>query len=311
MKKKILVLGATGMIGHVIFNVLMNDDRYDVYGTARRIDNFAGKFPPENFKRIRAFVDADDFDSIMRVMAAVQPDVVINCIGIIKQIPFWAKDPLKSITINAQLPHKISMICRASNARMIQLSTDCVFEGTKSNYTEEDNPDALDIYGRTKFLGEVYYPHCVTIRTSTIGHELKGGFGLLEWFLSQAKEATGFKKAIFTGFPTNELASIIASHIIPNEELTGLYHVSTKPISKYDLLKIIAHKYKMDIEIKPNESFISDRSLNNNKFINATGYKLKEWNLLIDEMYNFYKSYGLYREYYDLNKSIKYWNEQV
>jgi dTDP-4-dehydrorhamnose reductase len=284
MKKRILVLGASGMIGHTIFNELSKNENYDVYGTIRKFDNWVNKFPQKNLEKIRPNVDAENFDTIMRALASIQPDIVINCIGLIKQIPL-AKDPLTIITLNAQLPHRISMVCRTANARLIHLSTDCVFEGTKGNYTEEDNPDAKDIYGRTKYLGEVFYPHCVTIRTSTIGPELKGGFGLLEWFLVQKDEIKGFTKAIFSGFPTVELASIIDNFIIPNESLSGLYHIASKPISKYSLLKLIAEEYEKEIKIIPDDSFFCDRSLDSSNFNNIVKYKANDWKSLITRMH--------------------------
>ncbi|MDP3180768.1 MAG: SDR family oxidoreductase [Bacteroidota bacterium] len=240
-------------------------------------------------KVLRTNVDADNFDPIMRALASItQPDVVINCIGMIKQIPFWAKDPLTIINLNSQLPHRISMLCKASGARMIQLSTDCVFEGTKGNYIEEDIPDATDIYGRTKFLGEVLYPHCVTIRTSTIGPELNGGFGLLEWFLKQEGEVNGFTKAIFSGFPTCVLAEIIGEYIIPNETLSGLYHISADPISKYDLLNLIADVYGKKIKINKEDGLFCDRSLDSTKFKNATGFNHLIWEKLIRKMKEYF-----------------------
>jgi dTDP-4-dehydrorhamnose reductase len=283
MGERILVLGSTGMIGHVIFSELFNSNKYEVFGTTRRstVDN--GFYSEEQKKRIRPNVDADNFDTIMRALASIQPDIVINCIGLIKQMPI-SNDPLMSITINAQLPHRISMICRTAKARMIQISTDCIFSGLKGEYTEEDNSDAKDLYGKTKYLGEVYYPHCVTIRTSTIGHELKGKLGLLEWFLMQEGTTKGFKKAIFTGFPTNELARIISDYIIPNENLSGLYHVAANPISKFDLLGKIAKSYQKKINIVPEDNFFCDRSLVSKKFNEATGYKPPEWDSLISSM---------------------------
>lgn len=287
MKKRILVLGATGMIGHVIFSELFNTGKYEVFGTARKIDSVKNFFSEELLKHLRPNVDAENFDTIMRALASIQPDIVINCIGLIKQTPL-AKDPLLSITINSQLPHRISMICRTAKARMIQISTDCIFTGIKGNYTEDDNSDAVDLYGRTKYLGEVYYPHCITIRTSAIGHEIKGKLGLVEWFLKQTDEVKGFKKAIFSGFPTCELAKIISEFIIPNDNLSGLYHVSAQPISKYDLLNLIAKHYDKKITIIPEENFFCDRSLLSEKFRKETGFEPSDWNELILNMKSHY-----------------------
>jgi dTDP-4-dehydrorhamnose reductase len=232
-------------------------------------------------------VDADNFDTVIRALASIQPDVVINCIGLIKQLPI-ASDPLSAITVNAQLPHRISLISRAAGARMIHISTDCVFNGMNGNYTEDDLSSAEDLYGQTKYLGEVSYPHCVTLRTSIIGHELKGRYGLIDWFLGQQGIIRGFTKAIYTGFPTMELARVISDYILPNEELNGVYHVSTDPISKYELLKLVAEKYGKRITIEPYDDFALDRSLDSSRFRSLTGYVTPTWSHLVDAMYHDY-----------------------
>lgn len=283
------------MLGHTLFTELNKNKNLDVYGTARSLKNLDKWFRPELRKRIRCNVDADNFDTVIRALAAIQSDIIINCIGLIKQLPS-ANDPLSAITVNAQLPHRLSLICRTANARMIHISTDCVFDGAKGNYTEEDNSNAIDLYGRTKFLGEVYYPHCVTLRTSIIGHELKSKLGLVEWFLTQKDEVKGFTKAIYSGFPTIEMAHIISEYVIPNPDLQGLYHVSSEPISKYELLKLVAEKYKKQIEIKPYDDFYSDRSLNSDKFRRATGYISPPWAELVDKMYEHYVSSWVYEK---------------
>ena len=275
-KKRILIFGVTGMLGHTLFKKLYNDTAFDVYGTTRNTSGMENYFSTDELSHIRDSVDTDNFDTVIRAMASVQPDIIINCIGIIKQLPI-AKDPLTAITVNAQLPHRMSLIARSANARMIHISTDCVFNGSKGNYTESDPSDAIDLYGRTKFLGEVEYPHCITLRTSIIGHELKTELSLIDWFLSQTGTIEGFTKAIYSGFPTVELVKIIINHVIPNEELTGLYHVSSQPISKYDLLQIMKKSYQKNIEIEPNDSFLMARSLNSEKFQRATGYKSPTW----------------------------------
>src|SRR4030067_637196 len=160
--KKILILGGTGMIGHVLFRQLSKHPEYDVYSTVRNYSEAKKYFSPDLVNKIKLDeVDADNFDTIIRSLASIQPDIVINCIGLIKQLPI-AGDPLSAITVNAQLPHRISLISRAANARLIHISTACVFNGAKGSYTEDDHSNAEDLYGRTKFLGEVAYPHCVT-----------------------------------------------------------------------------------------------------------------------------------------------------
>ena len=183
------------------------------------------------------------------------------------------------------------MICRSAGARMIHISTDCVFDGKKGNYTETDTSTADDLYGRSKFLGEVAYPpHCLTLRTSIIGHELKGKFGLIEWFLAQKGKVNGFTHAIYSGIPTVELAHIITDYILPNKDMNGVYHVSSDPISKYDLLKLVAKRYAKQIKIEPYNNFYQDRSLDSSAFRRIAGYTPPSWPELIDSMYQHYIS---------------------
>ncbi|WP_082736216.1 dTDP-4-dehydrorhamnose reductase family protein [Syntrophomonas wolfei] len=285
MKTRVLILGGTGMLGHTLFSQLMLESNLDVYATARSSEGLKEWFPVDMVSKIRTGVDADNFDTVIRALASIQPDVVINCIGLIKQLPI-SSDPLSAITVNSLLPHRISLVCRTAGARLIHISTDCVFNGSKGNYTEQDPSDAQDLYGRSKFLGEVSYPHCVTMRTSIIGHELKGKLGLIEWFLAQKSSICGFTKAIYSGFPTVELARIIREVVLPNKELSGVYHVSSEPISKYDLLNLVAAKYGKIVKIEPFPDFVQDRSLNSDYFRQVTGYKPPSWEELINGMYS-------------------------
>jgi len=290
MEKKVLILGGTGMLGHTLFMQLSLQKNLDVYATARTSSGLFLWFHPDFVEKIRVGVDADNFDTVIRAFASIQPDIVINCIGLIKQLPM-ASDPLSAIIINSLLPHRISMICRSAGARMIHISTDCVFDGKKGNYTEHDSSNADDLYGRSKFLGEVAYPpHCLTLRTSIIGHELKGKLGLIEWFLAQKGKVNGFTHAIYSGFPTVELAHILLEYIIPKPELTGVYHVSSDPISKYDLLNLVATRYAKQIKIEPYDKFHQDRSLDSSVFRRITGYTPPSWPELVDEMYQHYIS---------------------
>ncbi|MDA8235875.1 MAG: SDR family oxidoreductase [Clostridia bacterium] len=293
--KKVLILGGTGMLGHTLLINLSKQKDLDVYATARTLKGLSQWFSSELIAKIRGDVDADNFDTVIRALASIQPDIVINCIGLIKQLPI-ASDPLSAITINAQLPHRISLICRAAGARMIHISTDCVFDGNKGNYTESDPANAIDLYGRSKFLGEVDYPHCITLRTSIIGHELKGKHGLVEWFFAQEGKVRGFTKAIYSGFPTIELARIISKIILPNPELQGLYNVASDAISKHDLLKLMADRYGKQIEIEPFNEFCQDRSLESSLFRQITGYTPPSWPELVDKMYKDYISAPYYKK---------------
>ena len=278
---KILILGAYGMLGHKLFLTLSK--RFDLFATCRSFHKKWSHILPK--ERLFADVHADNFDSVIGAVESVAPDVVINCIGIVKQLDA-AKDPIIAITINALFPHHLALICKNAGARLIHFSTDCVFNGVKGNYTEDDPSDANDLYGRTKFLGELSFPHCVTLRTSIIGHELNGRLGLIDWFLSQEGKVRGFTQAIYTGFPTVEMARIIAEYVIPNEDLSGLYQVSSSPISKYELLRLVADQYNKRIEIEPYAEFSCDRSLDSSRFRAETGYRPPSWEELVTLMHD-------------------------
>jgi dTDP-4-dehydrorhamnose reductase len=201
------------MLGHRLWLNLRKE--HEVWVTVRQTSSPFPDKPEFPVRYVRADVDASNFDQVTRALASIQPDLVINCIGLIKQMGHLARDPIMAISLNALLPHRISLICRAAKIRMIHISTDCVFSGKKGNYTEADESDAEDLYGRSKFLGEVAYPpHSVTLRTSIIGRELKTRLGLIDWFLSHKDGETvqGYERAIFTGFTTDELSRIIMEY---------------------------------------------------------------------------------------------------
>lgn len=295
-QNRILILGGTGMLGHALLRYLFEKTEHEVFATARNIDEIHKYFPPELAARFcKNSINVDNFSSVIQALETIKPDILINCIGIIKQLPI-AKDVLKIITVNAQLPHRIAEVSHDFGARMIHISTDCVFNGKKGMYTEDDIPSAEDLYGRAKLLGEVNYPHCITLRTSIIGHELKGKYGLIEWFLAQKGTVQGYTKAIYSGFPTVELARIISDYVLPNKDLSGVYHVSSDPISKFDLLGIVAGKYGKKINIEPYEDFVQNRSLQSGLFQRLTGYNPPSWLELIDLMHD---DYVEHKEQYD------------
>jgi len=281
------------MLGHTLFRYLSGNPSLDVVATVRSSKELVDWLPTDQMKKVRRDVDILQIDSLEQVFAEVLPDIVVNCIGIIKQLP-QAEDPLTTITVNALLPHRIASLCSAFGARMIHVSTDCVFDGEKGRYAESDPSNATDLYGRTKLLGEVVYPHCVTLRTSIIGHELKGNYGLVEWFLRQKETVRGFRKVIYSGFPTIELSRIIGDYVIPNPDMKGLYQVSSNPISKYELLQLIKGQYGKKIEIVPEDSVRADRSLDSSIFRTLTGYNPPEWTELVREMHQDYLQ-GPYR----------------
>ena len=221
---------------------------------------------------------------MLQVIADFRPEAVVNTIGIVKQRSD-AKEVIPSLEINSLLPHRIALACRTFGARLVHLSTDCVFSGRKGNYCETDFSDADDLYGRTKFLGEVSESHCLTLRTSMIGPELSRKTGLLEWFLAQRGQTVkGFTKAIFTGFPTTELARIVEQVLMDVPTIHGVYHVAARPISKYDLLTLIRDRLKLPITIERDSTFECDRSLDATRFHRDTGYSPPPWNVMINDM---------------------------
>lgn len=289
----ILILGATGMLGHALFTDFC-DAGLEVAGTSRSRDNLAEWFGEDRAGRIINPVEAENFGTVEQALKKSDANTVINCIGIVKQLP-EAENPLKSIYVNALFPHKLAEACRSTGARLIQISTDCVFSGDKGNYGEEDESDARDLYGRTKFLGELRDSGALTLRTSIIGHELQNGHGLIEWFVNQEESVHGYRRAVFSGLPTVETARIFREYILPDRSLKGLFHVSAEPISKYELLKMTAEIYEKDIRIEPDDEVVLDRSLDSAPFRKKTGYRPPLWPKLVRSMYDDYLSKPVYR----------------
>ena len=284
---KVLVLGVTGMLGSTVFKQFFNDKELKVWGTLRSINGLQ-YFPQHTHERLLGNIDVLEQDSLVDVLEKVRPDVVINCVGLIKQLAD-ANDPLVALPVNTMLPHRLAKLCALANARLIHISTDCIFNGRKGMYTEDDISDAEDLYGKSKYIGEVHdLPNVVTLRTSIIGHELNSHTSLLDWFLSQTGTVTGFKKAIFSGLPTDEMANVIKDYVMPNSSLKGLYHVSVNPIDKYSLLNLIADIYGKKVEILADDKVQIDRSLDSKKFQQLTGYVPPSWRELIEKMHQGY-----------------------
>lgn len=281
---KVLVLGVSGMLGSAVFKQLFSDSQYRVWGTLRSVGGLK-YFSKLAHEYLLSNVDVLEQDSLVAVLGKVRPDVVINCVGLIKQFSD-ANDPLFALPINTMLPHRLAKLCLLANARLIHISTDCVFNGRKGMYLEEDISDAEDLYGKSKYIGELHdLPHVVTLRTSIIGHELNSDASLVNWFLAQTGKVKGYKRAIFSGLTTVELANVMKELVIPNEKLQGLYHVSVEPIDKYTLLNLIAGVYGKEIEIEVDEQVQIDRSLDSSKFRRETGYKPTSWPQLIEKMH--------------------------
>lgn len=281
----VLVLGATGMLGNAMVRVLAEDTGVEVIAAARSAE--APKwFAPDLRARLVGGLDAESPDRLAGLMAEVRPDVVVNCVGLIKQLAA-GQDVLAAVPINSLLPHRLAALCALAGARLIHVSTDCVFAGDRGNYVESDRADATDVYGLSKYLGEVTGPNAITLRTSIIGHEFGSRNGLIEWFLGESGKVRGFAKAVFSGLPTVELARIVRDRVLPRPDLFGLYHVSAEPITKLDLLRLVAEVYGKEIEIVPDDRLVIDRSLNSDRFRQAAGYSPPSWPTLVGAMRDF------------------------
>jgi dTDP-4-dehydrorhamnose reductase len=278
---RVLILGAGGMLGHKLVQIL--GDRFETWASARAPAAAYARYrllPPE---RLVGGVDAADLDSLVRAIARARPAVVVNAVGIVKQLP-EARDPVVSLTVNSLLPHRLAQLCDAAGARLIHLSTDCVFAGRRGGYVESDQPDAEDLYGRSKLLGEVGAPH-LTLRTSIVGRELASRHGLLEWFLSnRGGRVQGYRRAIFSGFPTVVLARLIADLVERHPDLAGLRHLSAEPIDKDALLRLWRDAYDLPVEIEPFDGVAEDRSLDSTRFRAETGYQPPPWPELVAAM---------------------------
>jgi len=280
---RLLLLGATGMLGHKLLQALSK--QFFIRGTIRSDVVKYQKHPILNLDLLKGHIDAGNISTVEKAIKECEPDVLINCIGIVKQLPA-AHDPLQSIAINALFPHQLAHICQQRGIRLIHISTDCVFSGQRGNYSENDFADADDLYGRTKYLGEVDYENALTLRTSIIGRELGTSHGLIEWFLSQEGRAvSGYTNAFFSGLTTNALSDVIATIITDYPEMRGVWHVASEPISKYDLLTLVKKVYNLSVEIQPDNSVVIDRSLNGNNLRRNTNIIIPSWQTMIEQMH--------------------------
>lgn len=281
-KEKILIIGGAGMLGHKLVQVLRDDFRvgFSLRSDKRHIKNTSLTDDCEVFENI----NVENIYNVEKIIDDFRPAKIINAVGIIKQLPESKKDIL-TLNINSIFPNQLAQLSEAYNFKLVNISTDCVFSGKKGNYKEGDFADAEDLYGKSKFLGEVKGKNCLTIRTSIIGREIFTRHSLLEWFLNvEEKSVKGFTKAIFSGFPTLILSEIIKTILQDHPDLEGLYHVSSDPINKYDLLSLVRDKYNLTTEIVPYDDFEIDRSLNSAQFKEKTGFIAPSWKEMIERM---------------------------
>lgn len=279
---RVLILGATGMLGHKLCQVCKH--HFEVWATVRSSCHQYADYGIFDSCSLVQGVEATNFDTVIQAFAKARPQVVVNCIGLIKHLP-EAKDPALSIAVNASFPHRLAQLCEAMGARLIHISTDCVFAGTKGMYTEEDTSDAEDLYGRTKFLGEVSGTGCLTLRTSLIGRELRNSNGLAEWFLSQQNGVVrGYSQAIFSGLSTRAMAETIIHLIEEHSALSGVFHLAAEPIDKYRLLCLLRSAFGVQIDIEEYPNMRIDRSLDGSRLRAITAWTPPSWPEMVQEM---------------------------
>jgi len=279
---RILILGGDGMLGHQLLQSWQAC--HEVRVTLRREKDAYEEFGLFNGQNSFFDVDVLQLDKLSGILKSFKPEAVINAVGIVKQRP-ESREAIASIETNALLPHKLALMCADSGARLIHLSTDCVFSGKKGHYTEEDETDARDLYGRSKLLGEVVEKHCLTLRTSIIGLELSRKKSLVEWFLAQRGQVRGYTKAIYTGFTTAEMARIIEMLLSKQPSMHGVWHVASHAIDKYSLLdKLQGYISDGGRQLVPDNEFTCDRSLVGLRFEVASGYTPPSWDDMLQEL---------------------------
>jgi len=276
-----LVFGA-GMLGHRLWREL--NGRMEALVAVRRPLRDYARLGWFDSRRVIDNVDATSDADVDRAISVARPDVVVNAVGVVKQHSA-ANDAANTIAVNALLPHRLADRCRDAHARFIHVSTDCVFSGIRGAYTESDVPDARDLYGRSKLLGEVDRDECLTLRTSMVGREMQSSRGLLEWFLSRRGETVpGFTRARFSGLTTLELSRVIATLIERHGDLRGVWHVAGEPIAKFDLLTMVNDAFDLGSTLEADDSFVCDRTLDASRFMNATGYRPPTWVAMVAEL---------------------------
>jgi len=293
--KKILILGANGMIGHKVYQVL-SKYHTDVWAHQRKLINSNDKIFFKNKSKVVQGLDLSNFNKLEECLNSLMPDIIINAAGI--TIRRGVNESLfKSIILNSALPHFLNTWVEKNNRRLIHFSTDCVFSGNEGSYEENTDLDAQDVYGKTKGLGEVISKHTITLRGSMIGRELNNRTELLEWFLSKKNvEVKGYSNVIYSGITTLQMAHFVNKIILNFPNLAGLFNVASKPITKFDLLILLNKHFDNNSKIIKDETYISKKNLVANKFYNTTNFRIPDWEDMIIELKN------------DTDNNYKYYN---
>ena len=289
----VLVLGGSGMLGHKVWQALRT--RTETFVTLRR--PLAAYAARELFDANCAIDDSDltAHGVLERALDRSAATVVINASGLVKQRPD-ASSSVASIELNSLLPHRIAQACQQRGARLIHISTDCVYSGTRGAYQESDTPDPTDLYGRSKWLGEPSAPGCLTLRTSMIGRELESRVGLLEWMLAhRGGSVHGYARAILSGLTTRVLAGVIAGLVDRGAPSEGLWHVSAAAINKYDLLQLVNTEFGLGVRIERDEELVCDRSLDSSRFRHVTGFQPPSWPEMLHDTRTDPTPYGSWR----------------
>jgi len=282
---KVLVLGATGMLGFALHRMLA-DDGWHVTGAVRSAHS-----PKSNWcggLNYLTQVDAEDIYSVIDAIERTQSTLVINAIGV-KTVRDDEKLK-RMLMINSSFPRRLAFVTERLGVRLIHFSSDGVFNGTHAPYTENDIPNADDIYGISKYLGEPDGNHILTIRTSLLGRSLTGTGSLIDWMLSQSGKVKGYRCAVFSGLPVNEIGIVLTKYILPKlESVRGLFHLSSMPINKADLLKLVSAAWDLyDVNIEQDDSVVINRSLDSERLMNLIGYNPPLWPQLVTSMREFY-----------------------
>ncbi len=278
----VLIIGGSGMLGHKLYQRLST--QFEVFTTVRSDLDAIEKFGIFSKSSVFPKIDVTDIAAVRRVISVCRPECVINCVGVVKQNPTLA-DKIRTLTINSIFPNQLAELSAEFDFRLITISTDCVFDGSKGNYNEDDAADARDLYGLSKYLGEVHEGRALTIRTSIIGRELFTSHSIVEWFLShRGGQVAGYTKAVYSGFPTVILADVIASIIADHPKLSGFFHIASAPISKFDLLTLVNTHCDANITIEPSDEFVVDRSLDATRFNSLTGFIPPDWESMVAAM---------------------------
>jgi dTDP-4-dehydrorhamnose reductase len=280
---RVIILGVSGLIGHKLLQKLSSD--FEIFGVLHHSKDYYNNPPLFSGQNIIENINVSEFDILKGVLYTVNPDIIINCVGITKR-KIDINDPLDAISINSAFPHQLAKWAKVNKKRVIHFSTDCVFNGKIGNYTETSLSSAEDVYGKTKYLGELHYDNTITIRSSFIGQELFDKTELFEWFLAQSgKQIKGFKNTLYSGVSTIFMASVVKDIILNYPGLSGLYQLATeKPISKYQLLNLAKKVFDVKVDIIPDIEHIHCPTLDASKLRKAINIAVPSWEEMMTDL---------------------------